>query len=63
MKYCKKCLYPDTKPQLVFNQEGVCSAWTNHLLKNNIAWERKNKQFLDILENALGYVLKQKNNP
>ena len=50
MKYCKKCLYPDTKPQLVFNQEGVCSACTNHLLKNNIDWERKNKQFLDILE-------------
>ena len=50
MKYCKKCLYPDTKPQLVFNQEGVCSACTNHLLKNNIDWERKNKQFIDILE-------------
>jgi N-acetyl sugar amidotransferase len=50
LKYCKKCLYPDTKPQLVFNQEGVCSACTNHLLKNNIDWERKNKQFLDILE-------------
>ncbi len=50
MKYCKKCLYPDTKPQLVFNEEGICSACTNHLLKNNIDWEKKNKQFLDILE-------------
>ena len=46
MKYCKKCLYPDTKPQLVFNEEGICSACTNHLLKNNIDWEKKNKQFL-----------------
>jgi len=50
LKYCKKCLYPDTKPQLVFNEEGICSACTNHLLKNNIDWEKKNKQFLDILE-------------
>ncbi len=50
MKYCKKCLYPDTKPQLVFDQEGICSACNNHLLKNNIDWEKKNKQFLDILE-------------
>ena len=50
MKYCKKCLYPNTKPQLVFDQEGICSACNNHLLKNNIDWEKKNKQFLDILE-------------
>tara|TARA_Y100001936_G_scaffold34250_1_gene32290 strand:+ start:9010 stop:10152 length:1143 start_codon:yes stop_codon:yes gene_type:complete len=50
LKYCKKCLYPDTKPQLVFDQEGICSACNNHLLKNNIDWEKKNKQFLDILE-------------
>lgn len=26
MKYCKRCLYPDTKPDLMFNDDGVCSA-------------------------------------
>ena len=36
MKYCKKCLYPDTKPQLVFNENGVCSACSNSDLKEKI---------------------------
>ena len=26
MKYCKKCLFPETKPDLSFNHDGVCSA-------------------------------------
>ena len=26
MKYCKTCLYPDTKPDLLFDEDGVCSA-------------------------------------
>ena len=30
MKYCKKCLYPDTKPQLIFDENGVCSACNNN---------------------------------
>ena len=33
MKYCKKCLYPDTKPQLTFNSDGVCSACEIQLKK------------------------------
>ncbi len=37
MKYCKKCLYPDTKPQLEFNNQGVCSACTNFGNKLNIS--------------------------
>ena len=41
MKYCKKCLYPNTKPQLEFNDEGVCSACTNFNDKSNINWEEK----------------------
>ena len=26
MKYCKKCLMPDTRPNLYINKEGVCGA-------------------------------------
>ena len=26
MNYCKSCLFPDTKPDLTFNQDGVCDA-------------------------------------
>lgn len=26
MKYCKKCVMPDTRPGIALNGEGVCSA-------------------------------------
>jgi N-acetyl sugar amidotransferase len=50
MKYCKKCLYPDTKPQLEFNDEGVCSACTNFNNKSNINWEQKRFELEQILK-------------
>ena len=50
MIYCKKCLYPDTKPQLIFNDDGICSACTNQILKDTIDWQQKKKELLEILE-------------
>lgn len=49
MKYCKKCLYPDTKPQLEFNEEGVCSACINFAKKDNIDWNEKREELEEIL--------------
>ena len=50
MRYCKKCLYPDTKPQLEFNEDGICSACTNYDLKQTIDWDKKKDEFKQILE-------------
>jgi len=50
MKYCKLCLLPDTKPQLIFDENGVCSACINNKLKENVNWEQKEKDFLKIIE-------------
>ena len=50
MKYCKKCLYPDTKPQLEFNNQGVCSACTNFDNKLNIDWRQKQVELEQILK-------------
>ena len=50
MKYCKECLYPDTKPQLNFNSDGVCSACTNKKTKDDIDWDKKKEELLQILE-------------
>ena len=50
MKYCKKCLYPDTKPQLEFNNDGVCSACTNYELKEKIDWNKKRDELKQILD-------------
>ena len=50
MKYCKKCVYPDTKPGLIFDKEGVCNACRNHERKNEVNWEEKREEFLKIVE-------------
>lgn len=50
MKYCKRCLYPDTKPQLEFNDNGICSACTNFEKKSQIDWDKKMQNLSDILE-------------
>jgi len=50
MRYCKKCLYPNTKPQLGFDENGVCDACRNYDVKENIDWQQKRKELKDLLE-------------
>mgnify|MGYP003323402646 CR=1 FL=1 len=50
MKYCKKCVYPDTKPGLIFDKEDVCNACRNHERKDEVNWEERREQFLGIIE-------------
>ncbi len=49
MKYCAKCLLPDTKPYIKFNDEGVCSACVAHERKNQaengIDWAARGREF------------------
>ena len=50
MKYCKKCLYPDTKPQLRFDEYGVCDACIWAEQKEKIDWESRRKDLAVILD-------------
>ncbi len=49
MKYCKKCVMPDTKPFLEFDKDGICSACLNHEQKKQtnegINWTEREKNF------------------
>ena len=49
MKYCKKCLYPDTKPKLIFNSDGICSACENSIEKESIDWDIRREELKKIL--------------
>ena len=44
MKYCKNCLFPDTKPMLKFNEDGICDACTNWEKKDSIDWDKRMEQ-------------------
>ena len=46
INYCKECLFPETKPDLSFNKDGVCSACTSSKIKNlDIDWEKRKNEF------------------
>jgi N-acetyl sugar amidotransferase len=50
MRYCKKCLFPETKPDLFFNEEGICSACISSNEKNTgIDWKKREKEFFEII--------------
>ena len=49
IKYCTKCLFPDTKPDLQFDDQGVCSACRNYEKRNEIDWEKRHAELLSIL--------------
>jgi N-acetyl sugar amidotransferase len=50
IKYCIKCLFPETKPDLEFNAEGVCSACQSSEQKDfGIDWKQREKEFYEIV--------------
>ena len=53
--YCKKCLYPSSKPDLWF-KNGICGACNSFESRKNYNWENGAKVFKDLL-------IKNKKNP
>ena len=51
IRYCTTCLFPETKPDLFFNENGVCSACVAASQKDNsIDWSQREKDFNSIIE-------------
>ena len=52
IKYCVKCVFPETKPDLTFDQDGICSACRSVDEKfNQIDWDSRKKDFEKIIDN------------
>jgi len=49
MKYCTKCLFPDGKPNLGFDTNGVCDACLAQEEKEKIDWDRRRKELEEII--------------
>ena len=54
MKYCRKCLLPDTKPDLTFDETGLCSACSAYDARPTIDWESREKELIAILDKYKG---------
>jgi len=50
IKYCKRCVMPYTKPDLHIDEEGVCSACRNIEIRQEIYWEARKKELIQILD-------------
>lgn len=50
VRYCKRCLMPETKPDLSFDEEGICDACRSAEHKNEIDWDARNAELIEILD-------------
>ena len=50
IKYCKKCLLPNTRPGVIIGVDGISNIWKESFdLKDNINWNKRKKNNLKIL--------------
>ena len=54
MKYCKKCLMPDTRPGIKFNEEGICYPCLNYEKRKEINWNRRYEELKEICNKYKG---------
>ncbi len=50
IRYCKKCVMPETKPDLFIDTEGVCSACRNFEKRKEVDWAARKNELMEILE-------------
>lgn len=50
LKYCRKCVMPDTKPDLHLDDEGICNACRSYEQRPSTDWEARGRE----LEGVLG---------
>ena len=48
MRYCKKCVQPDTRPGIYFNEEGVCGACLYQEEIEKIDWDVRQRELREI---------------
>lgn len=58
MKRCSKCVMPETHETMVFDEEGVCNVCRQQeYKKEKIDWEKREKEFLDLIDTYRGKYL------
>lgn len=48
--YCKRCLMPNSRPRVVFDEHGVCNACHNADQKKLIDWDARRQEFLEYVD-------------
>ena len=61
MRYCKRCLQPDTRPNVVFDDEQICFACRYEESKATIDWEAREAELKAIADEAKAEAAKRGN--
>jgi len=48
--YCRRCLIPETKPDIFFDEEGVCSACRHFAGRGEVDWDARRAELEQVLE-------------
>jgi N-acetyl sugar amidotransferase len=49
VRYCRRCIMPDTRPRIVFDADGVCNACRHADEKARIDWDARRAEFIDLI--------------
>jgi len=52
VKYCTRCILPDTRPNLVLGPDGVCNACAAHATRPEIDWPARERAFREVVAHA-----------
>lgn len=63
MEYCKRCVYPENaQPNILFDQEGICSGCRAHERRTNVDWDEREEQLRKLL-NKYKQIARKNNAP
>ena len=49
LKYCSRCVMPDTKPDLILDEEGVCNACRSYERRKEVDWTAREKELVEVV--------------
>lgn len=54
LTYCRRCVMPDTKPDLLLDAEGICNACRNYEAREAIDWGARHRELIAVLDRYRG---------
>lgn len=51
MRYCNKCVMPDSRPGIRFNEDGVCQACLNYERRQTVDWDQRFEELRRLCDN------------
>ncbi|HRE47104.1 MAG TPA: N-acetyl sugar amidotransferase [Aggregatilineales bacterium] len=50
LRYCKRCVMPDTKPDLHLDEDGICNACRSYERRKVVDWNQRKHELLTVLD-------------